>query len=586
MKTPAHHRSELLQALLSFRHAFVVLGLFSFFINLLMLVPSIYMLQVYDRVLASRNELTLLMLTVVMLGAYLLMSALEFARSFILIRIGSKLDEKLNGRVFTAAFESNLRAPGSNAGQAIHDLTGVRQFLTGNGLFAFFDAPWFPIYLAVIFLFDPLLGYISLGGAITLFALAYVTDKVSHGLLTEAAKVHIGANNFATNNLRNAEVIEAMGMLPNLKARWYERHLKFLNLQSRASDRAAVITAVSKFARISLQSLILGAGALLAIEGKITPGGMIAASILMGRMLAPVELAIGAWKQLISAGESWKRLESLLDTFPARAIGMSLPKPAGMVVVENVIAGAPGSNVAIIKGASFVIQPGEVVAVVGPSASGKSTLARLLVGVWSTLSGKVRLDGADVFTWDKAELGPNVGYLPQDIELFDGTIAENICRFGEIDSNKIIQAAQRAGVHEIILHLPKGYDTPIGASAGALSGGQRQRVALARAMYDDPSLIVLDEPNSNLDDVGEAALVKAVLDLKAHGKTVVVISHRVSILSAVDKVLVMREGAVALYGPRDQVLTALAQASQQAQQTPSPAAQPLPAPAAPATQSS
>lgn len=562
------HQSELRAALADFHRAFVSLGVFSCFINLLMIVPSIYMLQVYDRVLASRNQTTLVMLTLIMVAAYLLMSFLEFVRAYTLIRLSSRLDSKLVDRVFKAAFEQNLKVPGSNAGQSLHDLMGVRQFLTGNGLFAFFDAPWFPFYAIVIFLFHPVLCYVAMGGAALLVGLTYLTEKLTKTPLSEANKLNMAASNFATNNLRNAEVIESMGMLPNVQSRWYEMHTKHLHWQSIASDRAAVISQSSKFIRMTLQSLMLGVGAFFVIKGEMTPGGMIAASILSGRMLAPVELAIGSWKQLVSARSSWNRLELLLHHFPQPDKGMTLPKPKGLVQADNVMAGAPGSKVAIIKGVSFVIQPGEVVAILGASASGKTTLARLLVGVWPTLNGKIRLDGSDIYTWNKTDLGPSMGYLPQDIELFDGTLAENICRFGEVDSEKVVSAAQRAGVHEIILRLPNGYDTKIGANSGALSGGQRQRVGLARAMYGDPSFIVLDEPNSNLDDAGEAALVRAILDLKSQGTTVIVISHRVSTLVAADKIMVMREGTIAAFGPRDEILASLQQATQQAGRQP------------------
>lgn len=558
-------RTELSEALLSFRRIFWVAGVFSFFINLLYLVPSIYMLQVYDRVLTSRNVFTLLMLTLIMVGMYVLMSLVELARSKVLVRVGAALDMKLSSRIFTATFEANLRQAGGNPSQALHDLTSVRQFLTGNGLFAFFDAPWAPIYLVVIFLLHPLLGALSLVGAIMLFGLAYVTEMATRKPLAEANKAAIAAGNFANANLRNAEVIHAMGMLPSIRQRWFHHQQKVLSLQNEASDRAGLINAVTKFIRLTLQSGILGAGALLAIEGTITPGAMIAASILMGRALAPVELAIGTWRSLISTRAAYHRLDELLRTFPERPVGMSLPKPSGHIALENVVAGAPGGGVAILKGISLNINAGDVVGVIGPSASGKSTLARLLVGVWPTQAGKVRLDGMDVYLWDKDELGPSIGYLPQDIELFDGTIAENIARFGEIDSEKVIAAAQKAGVHEMILRMPRGYDTPIGEGGGVLSGGQKQRIGLARALYGDPAVVVLDEPNSNLDDAGEAALVRAVQELKQQRRTIILITHRTSILNVVDKLLLLREGVPQLYGPRDEVLKALARGASQQQ---------------------
>lgn len=559
MKKMMMPRTELNEVLLSFRKGFLNVGLFSFFINMLALIPSIYMLQVYDRVLQSRSISTLVMLTIIMLVFYVMLGMLEVARSKLLIRIGAQLDMKLNDRVFVASFEKNLKHSGSNAGQAMTDLTTVRQFLTGNGLFAFFDAPWAPIYLLVITLFSPWLGLFSLVCAILLFSLAWLTEMVTRKPLAEAGRMAGSANTFATNNLRNAEVIEAMGMLENLKKRWLSRQLKFLSLQNEASDRAAVISAITKSVRIAVQSLILGGGALLVIEGSLTPGGMIAASILLGRALAPVELAIGVWKQLLSARTSYHRLDELLQEQPPRKPGMDIPRPVGNLVVEGVSAAPPGTQMVVLKQVGFQVASGEVIGVIGPSASGKSTLARLLVGVWPSLAGKVRLDGADVYTWNKEQLGPAVGYLPQDIELFEGTIAENIARFGDVEPAKVVEAAQLAGVHEMILRFPKGYDTPIGDGGSALSGGQRQRIGLARAMYGNPSFVVLDEPNSNLDDVGEAALVKAVEELKRRGVTVLLITHRTSILTVVDKLLLLVDGAVQLYGPRDQVLATIQQ---------------------------
>lgn len=554
-------RSEVTVAIWELRQPFFLVGGFSFVTNLLMLVPSLYMLQVYDRVLASRSDMTLLMLTLLTLGLYALLAGLEWVRSRTLVRVGARFDAALNHRVFNAAFETNLRNVGANAGQALSDLTNVRQFITGNGLFAFFDAPWFPIYLIVIFMLHPMIGWFSVGGAIVLVVLTLVNEWATKGPLTQANQAAIVSNNYATNNLRNAEVIQAMGMIDNLRQRWYDRYKLLLAMQSVASDRAGSITAISKFIRLGQQSLILGLGALLVIEGELTPGGMIAGSILMGRTLAPVEQLIGSWKQLISARSAFERLEKMLGQFPARKEGMSLPAPEGHLSVESVMAAAPGSNVAILKGVSFSLDPGEAVAIIGPSAAGKSTLARLLVGIWPAMAGKVRLDGADIFTWDKLDLGPHIGYLPQDVELFEGTIAENIARFGELDNEKVITAARQAGVHDMILHFPQGYDTAIGVAGGFLSGGQRQRIALARAIYGHPALIVLDEPNASLDDAGEAALVLAVQALKAEGCTVVLITHRTSIISAVDKILLMRDGQVAAFGPRNEVLNAMSKAA-------------------------
>ena len=557
--------SELQGALLSMRRIFVVAGVFSFFINGLMLVPAIYMLQVYDRVLNSRNEMTLLMITLIVLGLYALLGALEWIRSQLLVRASVRLDERLNDRVFAATFDATLRGAGGNPAQALSDVTNLRQFLTGNGLFAFFDAPWAPIYLIVITILHPWLGLFSLVGGLLLIALAWLTERATQKPLAEANTVGIQATNFAGNNLKNAEVIEAMGMLPAIRARWNVKHRRGLALQQVASDRAGAIGATTRFARLVQQSLILGLGALLVIKGELSPGGMIAASILMGRLLAPVEQAIGTWKNLVAARSAYGRLRSLLAAVPARETGMSLPRPTGTLALENVVATAPGSPTVILRGINAQIAAGQIVGVIGPSASGKSSLARVMVGIWPAASGKVRLDGADVYSWNKAELGPHIGYLPQDVELFEGTVAENIARFADVDPEKVVRAAQRAGVHEMVLRFPKGYDSPIGPGGAFLSGGQRQRIALARALYGDPVLVVLDEPNSNLDDIGEQALVRAVLDLKAQGSTVVLITHRTNIVGVVDQLLVLRDGSLQLFGPRNDVLAALAKAAQAAQ---------------------
>ena len=558
-------QNEVAQVLTSFKKTFRNIGVFSAVINMLMLMPAIYMLQLYDSVLTSRNEMTLLMLTLIMLGAYIFMGALEYVRSFVLIRVGAQLDMKLNKRVYTAAFEENLKQGNNNAGQALKDLTNLRQFLTGNALFAFFDAPWFPIYLFVIFMFHPALGAFALVGTTILFILAYINEKISHKPLAEANSMAVASTNVASNNLRNAEVIEAMGMLPNIQSRWYKLHSRFLNLQAEASEKAGIVTALSKSFTVALQSLMLGLGALLVLDNSITPGMMIAGSILLGRAIAPVQLLISVWKQIGSTRSAYERLTKLLEQNPAREAGMALPKPKGVISVENITAAPPGGKVAVIKGLTFSLAAGEVLGIIGPSGSGKSTLARLLVGVWPAAAGKVRLDGADVYLWNKDELGPHIGYLPQDIELFAGTVSENIARFGEVHADKVILAAKRAGVHELILNMPSGYDTLLGDGGTGLSGGQKQRLGLARAMYDDPSLIVLDEPNSNLDDVGEQALLAAIIDLRKRGKTIVLITHRTSIISATNKLLLLHDGIAKMFGPTNQVLEALAQ-QQQAQQ--------------------
>lgn len=561
-------KNEIAEALLAFKSVFITVGLFSAILNLLMLVPSLYMLQVYDRVLSSRNEATLLMLTLIVVGAYLILGGLEYVRSFVLIRVSSKLDTVLNKRVYTAAFEQSLKSKGTNAGQSLQDLTTIRQFVGGNGLFAFFDAPWFPIYILIIFLFDTSLGLFALAGSILLIVLAVISEVISRKPLSEANSIAVKANNLATNNLRNAEAIEAMGMLDNLMGRWYRLQQQYLALQSEASDKAASIGAMSRFIRISLQSLVLGLGALLVLENKITPGMMIVASILMGRVLSPVE-------QLISVGKTWNatksaysRLKELLVANPAREAGMELPEPIGLVSVEGITALPPGAQTAALKNVSFALEPGDVLGVIGPSGAGKSTLARILVGVWPTRAGQVRLDAVDIFQWNKQELGPHIGYLPQTIELFAGTVSENIARFGEVDANKVISAAKQAGVHEMILRLPDGYDTLLGDDGSGLSGGQKQRLGLARAIYNEPALIVLDEPNSNLDEIGEKALAETIKQLQKQRKTIVMITHRSSALAVSNKLLLLVDGTVQLFGPTTNVMKTIAQKNKENQPRP------------------
>lgn len=555
-------RDEITQALLAYKQAFRSVGVFSMIINLLMLTPALYMLQVYDRVLGSRNSYTLLMLSLIVVGMYIFLAALEYVRSQVVIRVGARFDLHMNRRVYTAAFEQNLKNGRGNAGQALSDLTTIRQFVTGNALFAFFDAPWAPIYIFVIFMFHPWLGIFATVGTLVLIALAIINRSVTNKPLAEANSLAVSSSTTANNTLRNAEVIEAMGMLPNLQARWYRIQESFLKLQGETSEKAAVITSFTRFFRLSLQSLVLGLGALLVIRGEMTAGMMIAGSILLGRALGPVEHLIGVWKQWGAVRSSHERLVKLLEANPARKPGMELPAPRGELSVEGVTAAPPGMRVPVLRNITFALEPGDVLGVIGPSGSGKSTLARLLVGIWPAAGGKVRLDSADVYQWNKDQLGPHLGYLPQDIELFAGSISENIARFGSLDSEAIIQAARLAGVHEMILHFPQGYDTMIGEGGGGLSGGQKQRIALARALYGGPSLIVLDEPNSNLDEPGEEALRGAIAQLKEAGKTVVLVTHRTSIIATTNKLLLLRDGTVQMFGATNQVLASLAQANQ------------------------
>jgi ATP-binding cassette subfamily C protein EexD len=544
-------------------------GFFSLFINALMLVPTFYMLQVYGRVVTGGSLTTLAMLTIILTFLLVTMGLLEWVRSRIMVRVSTRLDVLLGRDVYRASFKRALDSGGMDASaQSLSDLTGLRQFMSGNGLFAFFDAPWLPIYVAVLFLFHPWYGWTAIGCAVVLLALASINEQSTGKVLAEANKQSIGATLHTTKNLRNAEVIESMGMLDSLMSRWSLRQKNVLLLQSRASDRSGIITSISKTFRLLVQSLILGLGAYLAVSHEISPGLVIAGSVLLGRALAPLDLMIGSWKGFIAARSQYARLNSVLDQQSAEPERMQLPAPIGHVTVENLTLGAPGSRTPIIKGIGFNAPAGAMIGVVGPSASGKSTLGKALMGVWKPQLGVVRLDAADIANWDRSQLGPHLGYLPQDIELFEGTISDNIARFGVVDPDKVVLAARTASVHEMILMLPNGYDTVIGEGGINLSGGQRQRIGLARALYGSPRLIVLDEPNAHLDEIGERALALALQQLKLTGATVFVIAHRTSILAQLDRLLVMNAGTISLYGPRDQVLAQLNAPQLAAQQKP------------------
>ncbi|GFM53610.1 peptidase [Pseudomonas cichorii] len=562
------NENSLQAALRICKDSFISVGVFSFFINALMLVPTFYMLQVYGRVVTSSNVTTLVMLTIIMSILVLTMGSLEWIRSRIMIRVSTKLDVLLSRHVYRASFQNALQSGGMDASaQPLHDLTGLRQFMTGTGVFAFFDAPWLPIYIAVMFMFHPYYGWVAIISAIILLILAYLNEKSTSKPLAEANKENIAATLQTSKNLRNAEVIESMGMLNTLIKRWSMRQNNILILQSYASDKGGVIGSISKTFRILIQSLVLGLGAYLAINHEVSAGLVVAGSILLGRALAPIDIIIGSWKGFILARSQYNRLNTILETLNTIPQRMSLPPPQGNIVIDNLIVEAPGGKTPILKGISFAVPAGSAVGIIGPSASGKSTLARALMGVWTPQNGTVRLDGADINNWDKEELGKYLGYLPQDIELFEGSVSENIARFTDIDPEKVVMAAQMAGVHKMILHLPKGYDTVIGSDGVNLSGGQRQRIGLARAIYGYPRLIVLDEPNSNLDDLGERALATALQQIKATGATIFVITHRTSILAQLDRLLVMNEGRVSMYGPRDHVMEELKKQQVAAQKT-------------------
>jgi len=550
-------RSELTRALWAFRREFLMVGVFSMVANVLMLSPTLYMLQVFDRVMSSRSELTLLAMSLITLFLFGVMAFAEWMRSRVLVRSGVRLDALLGTRVFNASFDAHLAPSRVSPARSFGDLIQIRQFLTGQGILAFFDTPWTPIYMGVLFILHPILGFLALFFAAVQGALAWFGHRRTVTPAEDASKASSESAAYLQSKLRNAEVLEPMGMVHNLRPHWARRHAHAQELQGRAQAITHRITAWSKFIRYSQQSLALGAGALLVIDGQLSPGGMIAANVLMSRALAPIDMLVGTWRGFIGARSAFRRLEALLAAHPERDPALSRVAPQGALALRDVVAVAPGRAEPILKGVSVAVPQGTVTVVLGPSGSGKSTLARCMLGIWPDVSGEVLIDGLPIAGWDRNELGPYVGYLPQDVELFEGSIAENIARFGEVSPEKVIAAARSAGLHEMILRFPKGYDTPIGEAGHLLSGGQRQRIGLARAMYGDPVLVVLDEPNANLDDVGEAALVRAVQELKVKGCTVFLITHRPGIVAVADRVLVLRNGVVKADGPRDEVLAAL-----------------------------
>ena len=573
--------NNLQAALRACKSSFLSVGFFSFFVNALMLVPTFFMIQVSGRVVPSSSTSTLLMLTLIMTVLVITMGALEWVRSRIMVRISNRLDVLLSRDVYRASFKRALNSGGADAtAQSLNDLTSLRQFFTGAGLFAFFDAPWFPIYTIVMFLFHPWFGWMTLGCGLVLVVLAVVNHRVTGSALATANKENVSSNVVTTKTLRNAEVIESMGMLETLMNRWAKRQRNIMLLQSDASDKGGVVSSTSKTFRIWSQSIMLAIGAYLVITHEINPGLLMAGSLLLGRALSPIDQMISSWKGFVAAKVQYDRLNKVMDDLKNEPERMPLPAPEGHIQVENLVVAPPGAKAPVIRNISFVAPAGSIVGIVGPSAAGKSTLVRAIMGIWPPQHGVVRLDGADIASWDKQELGPYVGYLPQDIELFEGSISENIARFDKVDPEKVVNAAQMAGVHEMILMLPDGYDTVIGSDGVNLSGGQRQRIGLARAIYGNPRLIVLDEPNSNLDDVGERALGVALQKLKETGATVFIVSHRPNILTRLDRILVMAGGTISLYGERDRVIAELAAQQAKAQQRVAPPAGPQP-PAAP-----
>jgi len=536
-----------------FRPFFAYAAAFSLAINLLLLVSPLYMLQVFDRVLASRSEETLAMLTVAAVVALAAMAALDMVRSRLLAAGGMALERVLGPRALEALLSYEARLASPEAAGGLRDAQTLRAFLTGSGVLAIFDAPWLPIFLLVIALFHPLLGAMALAGAVLMVVLAVLNERLARGPLERAHTAGRRAARFIEAGARNTEVVSALGMLPALAAHWQRLNDAALAEQARASRVASRFSSLTKFARQLIQVAMLAAGAWLVVDQQVSAGIMIAGTVLLGRALAPVEMLVASWRPLVDARRAWRRLAAQLEAEPRRA-ATELPVPLGALEAERLGFAVSRGEKPILHGVSFRLAAGEALAVIGPSASGKSTLARLVAGVWRPSAGTVRLDGAEIADWPRARLGPHLGYVPQDVELFPGSVASNIARLGEADDAAVIRAAQRASVHEMILGLPKGYDTEVGASGEALSAGQRQRIALARALYGAPSLVILDEPNSNLDEEGQAALVRAMHRLREEKVTLILIAHRPSLLANIDKVLVLREGGVEVFGDRDEVL--------------------------------
>jgi PrtD family type I secretion system ABC transporter len=553
--TRGNDASFLGQALSHCRGAVLSAGGFSLFVNLLMLTGPLFMMQVYDRVLASRSLPTLAALLVLVTVLYGFQALLELVRSRLLVRIGRRLDENLKDRVFDAIIEQGLKRTRVLGSQPVRDLEALRQFIGGQGLFALFDAPWSPLYLFVIFLMHPLLGWYSVAAGTLLLALALANEALIRKPLAEANREAQVSSLLAEDSKANAEVIAAMGMRDGLRRRWIEKHGAALDLQTRASDRGGLISGLTKTLRLLFQSGILALGAYLVIEQELSPGSLIACSIIMSRALAPVEQAIGHWQSFLGARRALDRLKSLLAEMGERPEPLQLPRPSGQLVVDQLSAFVPGMEKPLLRGIQFALSPGQGLGVIGPTGAGKSTLARVLVGVWPHMRGQVRFDGAALNQWSEEARGKFTGYLPQDVELFSGTVGDNIARFEpRPDPAKIVAAAQRADVHTLILSLPQGYDTVVGVGGVQLSAGQRQRIALARALYDEPALIVLDEPNSNLDSEGEAALIRAIEAARKSGSTVVVVAHRPSAIHAVDMLLFLRDGQQEAFGPKEEVL--------------------------------
>jgi len=555
-------QNSLQQAYRKYRMAFAATLIFSMFTNLLMFVGPIYMLQIYDRVLSSRNSTTLIALTVIAVCLLMAYGLLEFTRSKLLVRAGLQFDEVLAHPTFHLVVKQQTAMPGSGAQIALNDIDKVREFLTGQGILAFFDAPWVPLFLGLCFAFHPWLGMVATCGALVIFALALANEFSTRGTLAEAGRAGNGASHFVSTTMLNAEVIRALGMEKPLSKRWETQHNEMLDHQATASGRGGVVVSASKFVRMSLQVAILAVGAYLAMLQEISPGIMIAASIVMGRALAPVEQAVQQWKQFVGARQSHARLKKLFGSIAPDEDRIEMPEPKGDLRVEQLFGTVPGGREPVLRNINFDIKAGEVLALIGPSGSGKSTLVRHIVGATAPASGAVRLDGTEIQHWDPEQLGKHLGYLPQDVKLFRGSVGENVSRFQEdATDEETVTAATLAGAHEMVQQLSDGYGTDVGDNGNYLSGGQRQRVGLARAVYREPCLIVLDEPNSNLDNHGEQALAKCIQTLKERGKTVIIVTHKTGLLALSDKVLMLVNGSVEKSGPTKEIFQPKAQPS-------------------------
>jgi len=546
-------KSLISQTMSTCRRAFYLVAVVSLCINVLMLTSALYMMQVYDRVLTTRNVDTLLVLTVIVVFALIVLGLLDGLRNQSMVRIGGWLDRRLSASTLSSSVETGLVSGGTTA-QGLRDLSSLRTYMGSPGVFPLFDAPFAPVFLLAIFIIHPDLGWIASVGALVLLGIGILNDRITKKVSADGNNANAAALNFADSAVRNADVIASMGILPGLTRKFREVSEQAYINQRLATDRSGILSSFAKGLRLILQSAILGVGAWLVLQQEISPGVMIAASIIMGRALAPVEQSIAAWRSFTVARTTYHRLSELLKINTQNADATSMPKPNGLLTFEDVTYVPQGSEKPIVRQVTGGIAPGEALGLVGPSAAGKSTLGRLIIGTLTPSRGAVRLDGANMAKWASEERGSNVGYLPQEIEFFDGTIRENIARLTEADDQEVVAAAQMAGVHEMVLKMPDGYETRMGAGGLRLSGGQRQRLALARAVFRTPKLLVLDEPNSNLDSTGELNLINAIGSMRSMGSTIIVIAHRPAILAQMDKILVLKEGAVSLFGPREQVL--------------------------------